>query len=205
MRPESDTKTKLLETASDLIWQSSYGSVSVDDICTAAGVNKGSFYYAFKSKSDLAVAAFEHNWQTTIQPAMDQAFSAQLSPLNRIDKYCELVVEGQKKKLASFGKILGCPFSSLGCEISTQDEKIRQKAEQVSARMIKYIESLARDLVADGLIENCDTNQLAQEVYFHVAGVMMQAKIENSLKPLDRLKHGVLRLLNLKNVQPATT
>jgi TetR/AcrR family transcriptional repressor of nem operon len=46
-----------------MIWESSYGSVSVDDICTKAGVNKGSFYYAFKSKSDLAVAAFERHWE----------------------------------------------------------------------------------------------------------------------------------------------
>ena len=61
MKPESASKTKLLETAIDMIWASSYGSVSVDDICAKAGVNKGSFYYAFKSKSDLAVAAFERS------------------------------------------------------------------------------------------------------------------------------------------------
>ena len=64
MKQESDTKQKLLSVAMDLIWESSYGSVSVDDICTKAGVNKGSFYYAFKSKSDLAVAAFERHWET---------------------------------------------------------------------------------------------------------------------------------------------
>jgi TetR/AcrR family transcriptional repressor of nem operon len=40
MKPESETKRKLLETAVELIWESSYGSVSVDDICTKAGVNK---------------------------------------------------------------------------------------------------------------------------------------------------------------------
>jgi TetR/AcrR family transcriptional repressor of nem operon len=48
MKPESSSKQKLLQTAMEMIWQSSYGSVSVDDICTQAGVNKGSFYYAFK-------------------------------------------------------------------------------------------------------------------------------------------------------------
>ena len=50
MKPESESKRKLLEAAIDLIWKSSYGAVSVDDICAKAGVNKGSFYYAFKSK-----------------------------------------------------------------------------------------------------------------------------------------------------------
>ena len=37
----SDAKEKLLAVAFDLIWNSSYGTVSVDDICERARVNKG--------------------------------------------------------------------------------------------------------------------------------------------------------------------
>src|SRR5471032_405500 len=76
VKQESETKRKLLATAMEMIWESSYGSVSVDDICTKAGVNKGSFYYAFKSKSDLAVAAFERYWEHK-RPLLDQVFSSQ--------------------------------------------------------------------------------------------------------------------------------
>jgi len=202
MRPESETKRKLLEAAIAMIWESSYGSVSVDDICTKAGVNKGSFYYAFKSKSDLAVAAYERHWQT-MQGALDQVFSAQLPPLERLDRYCRLIVDGQKDKYESFGKVLGCPFCSVGSELSTQDENIRLKAEQVSARKIKYLESLIRDLIAEGLIETQNVSELAREVYSYLAGVMVQAKIENSLRPLERLKHGIVRLLNLKTLETA--
>ena len=39
---------------------------------------------------------------------------------------------------------------------------------------------------------------LAQELYFYFTGVMMQAKIENSLKVLDRLHCGASRLLGIK-------
>ena len=63
-----------------LIWESSYGSISVDDICKRAGVNKGSFYYAFKSKSDLAAAAFEDHWNKK-RGLMDEIFSSQVPPL----------------------------------------------------------------------------------------------------------------------------
>src|SRR5580658_6014991 len=62
MKQENETRIKLLKVAVEMIWESSYGSVSVEDICERAGVKKGSFYYAFKSKSDLAVAAFEYYW-----------------------------------------------------------------------------------------------------------------------------------------------
>jgi TetR/AcrR family transcriptional repressor of nem operon len=197
MKPESETKRKLLETAVALIWESSYGSVSVDDICSKAGVNKGSFYYAFKSKSDLAIAAFERHWEGK-RPLLDQIFSSQVPPLERLTNYCDAIVEDQKEKYRSFGKVLGCPFCSLGGELSTQDENIRLKVEQMTAGMMKYLESLVRDLAAEGAIDAKNLQELSRELYFYIIGVLMQAKIENNLKSLDHLYHGVSRLLNVK-------
>ena len=202
MKQESESKRKLLETAMAMIWESSYGSVSVEDICIRAGVNKGSFYYAFKSKSDLAVAAFERHWENK-RPKLDKIFSPQIPPLDRLDAYCQMIITDQKEKYASFGKMLGCPFCSVGSELSTQDEKIRLKAEQMSVRHIKYLESLVRDLAAAGLIEVKDTSELAQEIYSYVTGVLMQAKIENSVKHVERLQHGVMKLLGIKDLTAA--
>ncbi len=199
MKQESETKRKLLETAVELIWESSYGSVSVDDICTKAGVNKGSFYYAFKSKSDLAVAAFERHWELK-QPILDHVFSSQFPPLERLNKFLEGLIADQNEKSQKFGKVLGCPFCSLGSELSTQDENIRKKVEQMGLRFVKYYEAIVRDLASEGLIESKDHTELARELHSYVNGVILQAKIENNLKTLDRLQHGVLRLLNLKQV-----
>jgi TetR/AcrR family transcriptional repressor of nem operon len=203
VKPESESKRKLLEAAVEMIWGSSYGSVSVDDICHKAGVNKGSFYYAFKSKSDLAVAAFERHWEAK-RPLLDRVFSPQLPPLERLDKYCQAIINEQKEKFGSFGKMLGCPFCSIGSELGTQDENIRKKTEQVSARMLKYLESLVRDLAAEGLIESRDNVELAQEVCSYITGVLMQAKIENSVEHVERLKHGIVRLLGVKQVALVT-
>jgi len=197
VKQESETKRKLLETAVELIWQSSYGAVSVDDICTKAGVNKGSFYYAFKSKSDLAVAAYERFWETK-RPIMDQVFSSQVPPLDRLTAHYNLVLADQKEKFRTYGKVLGCPFCSLGNELSTQDESIRKKVEHMSSRMLKYLEALVRDLAAEGLIEPCNASQVASELSFYFMGVMMQAKIENNLKTLEQLQPGALRILNVK-------
>jgi TetR/AcrR family transcriptional repressor of nem operon len=202
VKQESESKRKLLEAAIEMIWQSSYGSVSVEDICVQAGVNKGSFYHAFKSKSDLAVAAFERHWENK-RPLFDQVFSSQLPPLERLDKYCEAIISDQKEKYKSFGKMLGCPFCSIGSELSTQDENIRKKTEQIGVRMLKYMESLVRDLAHEGLIQCQDHAELAQEVCSYITGVLMQSKIENSVKHVERLKHGVMRLLGIKQVEVA--
>ena len=53
----SDMKERLMDAAMDLMWQNSFSAASVDAICERAGAKKGSFYYFFKSKSELAAAA----------------------------------------------------------------------------------------------------------------------------------------------------
>ena len=201
MKQESETRRKILETALELIWESIYGSVSVDDICTKAGVNKGSFYYAFKSKSDLALAAYERHWETR-RPALDQIFSAQIPPLERLAKYCQSVIDDQTEMYRRTGKVLGCPFCALGSELSTQDENIRKKVELMGGRLVKYFESLIRDLATEGLIESRDHAELARELSSYIMGVVMQAKFENNPKSLDRLLQGASRLLNIKQVTP---
>ena len=197
MKPACGTRQKLLETAADLIWGNSYGAVSVDDICARAGARKGSFYHFFPSKSDLAVAAFEAHWQRS-QAALDRAFSPQVPPLERFDRYLNIIVAAQHEQYARAGRVCGCPYGSLGCEVSTLDENIRRKAEEMSARSCCYLESALRDLAREGRIcpeEHPDGK--ARELYAYVTGMMLQAKIRNDLALLDRLRPGFHRLLGL--------
>src|SRR5213595_2248878 len=55
----SDAKERLMDAVGELIWKGSYGSTTIDQICEKAGVKKGSFYYFFDSKADVAVAALD--------------------------------------------------------------------------------------------------------------------------------------------------
>jgi TetR/AcrR family transcriptional repressor of nem operon len=55
----SETRAKLLDAARDVIRTKGYAGSTVDDICAAAGVTKGSFFHHFDSKEDLGVAALE--------------------------------------------------------------------------------------------------------------------------------------------------
>ena len=197
MKPVCGTRQKLLETAADLIWVNSYGAVSVDDICARAGARKGSFYHFFPSKSDLAVAAFEEHWQRS-QAALDRAFSPQVPPLERFERYLHILVTCQREQYARAGRVCGCPYGSLGCEVSTLDENIRRKAAEMSSRSCCYLESALRDLAREGRI--CPEEHpagKARELYAYVTGMMLQAKIRNDLALLDRLGPGFHRLLGL--------
>ncbi len=68
-------KERLTDAAMDLMWRNSYGTTSVDAICDQAGAKKGSFYYFFKSKSKLAAAALEADWNKK-KTEMDSIFLA---------------------------------------------------------------------------------------------------------------------------------
>jgi len=199
VKRESDTKQKLLSTALTLIWESSYGSISVDDICNRAGVNKGSFYYAFKSKSDLAAAAFEDHWNKK-RSLMDEIFSSQVPPLERLEKYCDRLVQDQLEKYQKVGKLCGCPFASIGSELSTQDEQIRKKAHELSERTMKYLAATLRDAAAEGILDAKDPVELARQVFCYAGGLIMQAKIENNPDVLKCLKKGVFRLVGATTV-----
>jgi len=55
-----DVKRRLLDAALRVIRTKGYGASTVDDICRAAGVSKGSFFHYFSTKEDLALAAAAH-------------------------------------------------------------------------------------------------------------------------------------------------
>jgi len=101
-------------------------------------------------------------------------------------------------KFREFGKMCGCPYCSVGCEQSTQDEKIRVKAEEMMGRTIRYITGAVMALQVEGLIPQEEPKAVARQIFDFVIGLLLQAKVENSPVALDRLRPGVFRILGLK-------
>lgn len=196
MKSECHTRLKLLETAVDLIWENSYGSISVDDICQRAEVNKGSFYHFFKSKSQLAVEAFEHHWVMK-RARMDSIFSADRPALQRFEAYADYFMEGQMAKYAKVGKMCGCPFCSIASELGTQDQAVRAKAQEVSERVIRYLTSAVKDVFEEQGMDPKEAQQRAQEIFCFIVGVGLQAKVENNPDRLKGIRTGIFRLLGI--------
>jgi TetR/AcrR family transcriptional repressor of nem operon len=190
----SNAKERLLQVAFDLIWQQSYGAVSVEDICERAKVKKGSFYYFFPSKCDLAVACYEEHWQKS-RANYDRIFSPLVAPLERIENYCQFMYERQLEKFEKTGRVLGCPFASVAAECSTQDEKIRQKTEQIFSRNSKYIETALRDAYKEGLVKKMDFESKARAVCCFFMGMLLEAKVKNDPEVLKDVASDVLQMI----------
>lgn len=196
---KQDTRQILIDTALELMWKNSYGSVSVDDICKAASVKKGSFYHFFPSKVDLAVAALERSFET-VRPEYDRMFAAEVPPLERLERMAEHVYQSQVEALEKYGRVCGCPCTSVCSEMSGQEEAIRQVFDDIIGRQKRdYYESSIRDLVSAGLVPpDTDPAVKAEEVYAYLIGQMMVARIRNDLSVLKRdLWPGLLQLLGV--------
>jgi TetR/AcrR family transcriptional repressor of nem operon len=195
----SDARERLLHAAIDLIWSNSYGSVGVDLICEKADVRKGSFYHFFPSKVDLAIAAYEEHWRQK-RGDFDRVFSPLTPPLERLTTWCAKVYEDQRSLFERLGHVPGCPFANLGCELSTQDERIRAKTQELLERGLRYLESAIADAQRDGLIGDGDPKALAKSAACCAMGMVLQAKMQNDPELLRNLEPMVLRQLGAAEV-----
>ena len=106
----SDANERLMDAARDLIWEESYGAVTIDDICKRAEVQKGSFYHFFESKAPLAVAALERMWAEEWKPHLDSQFSPSIDPVARLTGYLESIYPragGRQTQLWQSSRLLG--------------------------------------------------------------------------------------------------
>ena len=197
----SDAKERLMEAVSELIWVGSYGSTTIDQICEKAGVKKGSFYYFFDSKSDLAGAAIDADWQRR-RPEIDAIFSPTVPPLERFRKYLDYGYHLQAEIKSKCGCVLGCPLFTLGSEVSTQEERLQKKIQEILEYKRKYFESAIRDAHAAGLIHAPDALAKSRTLFAYYEGLLTQARIQNNLDILHEAVRGTFELLGAKETEP---
>lgn len=192
----SDAKEKLMEAAAELIWGGSYGGTSVDDICERAGVGKGSFYHFFESKSELAMAGLDAAWEKR-REELDSIFSPVHPPLERIRTACETMVRKQREIKKACGRVLGCPLHSLGAEVSTWEETLRDHIRVALAEYHRYFESALRDAHAAGLVPSPDAAARARILMAYCEGVMTQARILNDIRVLEEMPEGAVMIARM--------
>jgi TetR/AcrR family transcriptional repressor of nem operon len=192
----------LLEAAIKLVWRNSYGSVSVEDICNEAQVKKGSFYHFFPGKNELVAAAFRHYW-AGVRPQYDQIFSATVPTIERLRSFFSEIKRKQTLLSEDAGRVLGCPFASIGTELIAPgaDGGLRAAIQELVRGKICYIESALRDAMAEGSIRGGNVQALAKTLYLYLEGAVAQARIQNDLSLLDDIEENGLRLVGY---QPAS-
>jgi len=193
----SDARQRLMDAAHELIWEYSYGAVTIDAICERAGVKKGSFYHFFDSKSDLAVTAINAWWDER-KVVIDEIFRPEVAPLDRLRGYLDFISRRQVAAYEASGQVLGCPLFTLGAEIATQDEKIRLLICSLLDCLMACVERAIADGQASGEIEGRDAKAKAHVFLAYYEGVLTRARIENNPAPFHRLSIDALEVIGAR-------
>ncbi len=199
----SDAKERLMEAVKELIWTGSYGSTTIDQICDKAGVKKGSFYYFFDSKAELAETALDEDWQKH-RIELDSIFSATIPPLERLQKYCDFGYKMQAEMRAKHGHVLGCPLFCVGSEVSTQEDRLQKKIQGILEYKRKYLESVIREAHGAGLIQAPDPAAKSRALLAYYQGLLTQARIQNDLGIIREAHRAILEFLGVKDLELAT-
>lgn len=115
-----------------------YASTTVDDICHAAGLTKGSFFHHFKSKEALALAAADHFAAMADGLFASAPYHAQSDPFDRILGYIEFRASILRGDLPEFTCLLG-----------TMVQETYQTHPAIRAACEKHIWAHAATLEAD--------------------------------------------------------
>ncbi len=188
MQATIDTQQRILDSARELFFARSYADVGVADICEHAGVKKGSFYHFYPSKQALTLAVLDAHFIDIKEKMIDQAFAEDLPPLARLARFAEMAYQFQKQMSVATGHVLGCPFGNLATELSTQDEPIRERIQQIFSKLQKLVSSVLKAAQARGEVpQEIDAGATAQAMLAYFEGVLLMAKNQNDPELLRHL------------------
>ncbi len=105
--PTHASKTKLLDAALKVFRTKGYTATTVDDICAAAAVSKGSFFHHFKGKEELALESTRYWTQVTGGLFAGAPYQLVADPRERVLAYIDFRAQILQGDLPDFTCLLG--------------------------------------------------------------------------------------------------
>ncbi|NOX23870.1 MAG: TetR/AcrR family transcriptional regulator [Actinobacteria bacterium] len=188
MAVEPEAGQRLITSAKELFHVRSYGSVGVQELCEHAGVRRGSFYYYFPSKRALVLAVLDDEWQSIRDEVLEPSFSLETPPLERFQRYIDLVYAFYRARTAREGGVFGgCALANLGQEICGLDSLTLEKVSELLDRTTSYYRRAFEDAIESGDLVDIDPQTAAERVRVYVQGLLELAKFRNDPEVILRL------------------
>ncbi len=187
MLHDTDTRSRILDTARQLFHSRSYADVGVKEICDGASVQKGSFYHFFPSKRDLALAVIEDMAEDWAHGFVAEAFDRNLPPMERLDYMIDAAYYWQKAAKDLEGRMRGCLFGNLALEVSTRDEVLRAKLNAVFNKTRERFSETLDEAIETGAIAPLDSEATADAMLAYLEGVILLAKTRNDPEVIRKL------------------
>jgi TetR/AcrR family transcriptional repressor of nem operon len=134
---DSLTRQKLLEAAEDLMLSRGYTATSVDQVCEAAGLTKGSFFHYFDGKEDLGKSVAQRYYASWQQLSQSAPFRQKKDPLQRVFGAIDFFVEMSRSPAWK------------GCLLGTFVQELAQTHPQIRRVCAACLGDLAQGLEQD--------------------------------------------------------
>jgi len=189
------TKRFIIEKTAPIFNAKGYAGTSLNDLTNATGLTKGSIYGNFENKDDVALAAFDYNF-------------------NKVTEYIKakiLATENSIERLLVYPDVyrnyLKVPFLQAGCPIlntSTEADDTHPRLKERAANALAFWKTAIENQVKRGIERNeikADTNptEVAVILMSLIEGAFMQAKVTGKTAELKIAMNYLEKLiLNLK-------
>lgn len=183
----SPTKLKLLDATQNLMLTKGFTATSLDEICNAAAVTKGSFFHYFASKEELGKAVLTHYMAAHFQALQAAPFRKKRDPLERVYGHIDYIILMSRDSAA----LRGCLLGNFAQDLCGSHPAI---GEQCAHHFDQWAEALKCDLDAAKLKHAPDatfsTQSLAEHFIVIIEGALILVKAKQDGKILgQQLRH----------------
>lgn len=176
-------KDKVIRAAQELMTGGGYSATTVDTIVRKAGVAKGSFYHAFASKEELALAALEDYAMKSWQVVAAGPYRDEQDPVRRALAFVDYL-DACSSQLWSQGSLLG----SIAVEVADSHPGL---IERIGALFDRFEEKFVQ-IFGPALAVRHITDVSARDLSVHLLAVIEGAAITaRSHRDPRQLGHGL--------------
>lgn len=187
------TKERITTAAEELFRRQGFTATSVSDLLEAAGVKKGSLYFHFPGKDDLALAVLQRA-ESEFMAFLDTALAGP-TPAARLDAFFRQALAIHRRS----GFVGGCLFGNTALEASDSNPRYAFRVAEVFGRWTGKIRAVVADAQAAGQIRNdLPADDIARFVVSSIEGGIMMARLQKEEEPLSRCLDTLRTLLELK-------
>lgn len=136
MSKAAQTRAFIIEKTAAVFNKKGYAGTSLTDLTEATGLTKGALYGNFKSKDEIAVAAFEYNVQKVSYVFPDDGKQTVIDRLLAIPAH-------YKKRFVTVAECGGCPVLNTAVEADDNQPELKEKVNEViKAWKSQYVQIL---------------------------------------------------------------
>jgi TetR/AcrR family transcriptional repressor of nem operon len=176
----AETRLRIIRTAADLFHKQGVGATSPDQVIEASGTGKGQFYHYFKSKERLVHEVLQTYLEDIAKGTAPLSY--EINSWEDLERWFFSNVELQKR----YRMTRGCPFGTIGNEVTENDELIRQDLSLIFEIVKNKLAAFFLKEKAKGrLSQDANEERMADFCIATIQGAMLLGKIKRNSQTVE--------------------